>query len=124
MKNKTFLEKLRTNPWMMGTFILGAAFILMNVYNLMKVENEINELTNDETLCSKINSTPAWFDWMGNLITEGYINFQGNEEIVDFLISEKIHFVYNSNCGWCQKQIKEFMDWERYVESGYTVKCN
>jgi len=120
---KTLKEKLRENPWMRATFVLGTFLIFLIVYGFISENNEINNLTSLETLCGKTTATPSWFNWRGESMGVGMI--MGENNTVDNLIKEKIYFVYNSNCGWCQKQIELFgNNWEKYQKSGFTRDCS
>lgn len=125
MKPKTFTEKLRTNRWMMGTFMLGFLCIILIAYNFIDANREMNSLISPEVLCSKIEVTPSWADWDGRIIDVGYYPIKNQSKLfVDRLIEQRIHFIYNSNCGACVKQIEDFgADWERYVKSKLTIDC-
>lgn len=72
----------------------------------------------EQQICASISGTPAWFQ-NGSII--GY----GVQPInVSDLINNKILYVYNSDCGYCKKQIEYFKsDWEVYKKSGYTINC-
>ena len=119
---KTLREKLRSNPWMAGTFVLGFAVLFLIGQGFFETNKEINDSTSLETLCGKITGTPAWFNWRGEPMGVGVIEVM--EDTIKRLIDEKVYFVYNSNCGWCKKQIEDFGDnWEEYKESGFTKDC-
>lgn len=125
MTKKTFTEKLRTNKWIVGTFVLGITCILLLVNQFIISNSQYKNLVSPETLCSKISPTPSWRNLEGNLIATGFRPV-GNQskEFVDFLIKEKIYFIYNLNCGVCQRQIEDFgLNWERYVQSKLTIDC-
>jgi len=79
-----------------------------------------------EHLCAKIEATPSWTDFDGNLIMTGYIpiNESDMEEFVDVLILDQIRFMYSLSCGWCNKQIQDFGDsWKRYEKSRLPIDC-
>ena len=83
------------------------------------------ETTGEETLqeqmCSSISGTPSWADSEGIIIASGYRETYS----VDDLIEDKIYYLYHPGCGWCQRQITFFgEDWQKYVDSGYTVDCS
>jgi hypothetical protein len=87
-------------------------------------EMEIN--TSALSLCSRITGTPSWANGYGEILTEvkGYQE-QMNETYVDWLISDKVYFLYNPSCGWCQKQIDLFgSEWDKYKNSGFAVDCS
>jgi len=79
------------------------------------------DATLQEQMCSSIRGTPSWADSEGIIISSGYRETYSVED----LIENKIYFLYNPSCGWCQKQIEYFGEaWQKYVDSGYTVDCN
>ena len=131
MKNKTHTEKMRENPWILATLVLGILVLILIVGAYLKADREISNLTSPKALCSKATGTPAWFDWRGDLIDSGYMPMalegrNDSEGIVDNLIYNKVYFVYSSTCGWCHKQIEWFGEeqWKKYQESGFTADCN
>jgi len=122
-KNKIKKEKLRDNPWKTATFVLGIFVIFCIASSFITINKEMNDLVSLETLCEKATATPSWFNWRGGSMGSGVIMVKNNT--VDKLIFEKIYFVYNSNCGWCKKQIELFgFKWEEYEESGFTRDCS
>ena len=75
----------------------------------------------EEKMCSSISGTPAWADSKGVIINYGY----NETSFVEDLIENKIYFLYNPGCGWCQKQITYFGEaWQKYIDSGYAVDCS
>ena len=125
MKQKTLTEKFGENPYILATLVLGLLVLGLIFFNVMKANHEINKETSPKTLCSKIRGTPSWFNWRGDLLSEGYKPFNESAKVVvDDLIKNKIYFVYSSYCGWCHKQI-DFFDgeWQRYKDSGFTIDC-
>ncbi len=48
-----------------------------------------------------------------------------NKTMVDYLIENKIKFVYNPKCSACEYQIKLLgTEWEEYKQSGLTLDCS
>lgn len=91
-------------------------------------KNEADLLSND--ICYKIKGTPAWIK-DGKIIGYGYGFPQNyakqsfNDIVNDYLIPNKIAFVWDEKCIYCRNQIREFGDsWEDYQKSGLTIKCN
>jgi len=83
-------------------------------------------MTFPEYICSSIKVTPTWANEMG-IIDEGYTNFNNtpSRDVTDLLIQQGIYLVYQEGCGACDAQIEYFgTEWERYVNSGYTINCN
>jgi len=79
------------------------------------------ETTLQQKMCASIRGTPSWADAEGNIIASGYRETYS----VDDLIEDKIYYLYNPGCGWCQKQIEYFGEaWQKYIDSGYTVDCS
>jgi len=129
-KQPTLTEKMRENPWILSTLVLGILVLILIVSSFIKVNNEIDELTSLELLCSKAPGTPAWFDWRGDLIDTGYKQMaldgrNDSQGIVSNLIESKVYFVYSSQCSWCHKQIEWFGEaqWKQYQNSGFTINC-
>jgi len=77
-------------------------------------------------VCTQITGTPTWIYENGTIAAVGYIPF-GVEALTivnNYLIPNKIYFVYSSNCGYCAKQVQEFGEtWNTYVKSGLTIDC-
>lgn len=121
MKFNDFMNK---DKWRARTIIL-AVFLIISIgymfYSEYKIEQEYMD-----SICSRVQGTPSWADENGFIIGSGYTTF-GNETwnvVEEVLIPNKIMFIYNSNCGWCQKQIEYFgTTWEKYIKSGLTIKC-
>jgi len=110
-QKKTLTDKLRENPYMFATFILGFIILYMIISPFFNSSNEID-------LCNVISGTPAW-------ITEGKVlgyGYKGNLS-VDGLINNQIEFYYRSGCGFCEKQINDFDDWNKYKLSGLVSEC-
>jgi len=138
-KNVTTTDKLRENPWMISTFALGLLVMILLVSSIVEdltpntiipmndslVNNtsKANMLTPQE-ICPQIRVVPSWIN--ENEVIEGYTNFNNEtpSKIVDSLILNKIYFVYSSTCSVCTKQKELFgNEFQRYVDSGYTIKC-
>jgi uncharacterized protein YpmS len=116
-KNKT------ANPWKRATFILIGLIVFWFILNFILINDEIKESTSLETLCEVTESYPGWFNWRGESIGNGLIFVEN--DTVEKIISERIYFVYDSECVVCQIQIGLFgEEWERYVKSGFTRNCS
>jgi len=129
-KQITLNEKMRENPWILATLVLGIAVLLLTVWGFVDADRTVDKLTSPEALCSKTTGTPAWFNWRGDLIEIGYkqMVLEGRNDsqgIINNLIEQKVYFVYSSNCGYCLKQIEWFGEeqWEQYQDSGFTINC-
>ncbi len=125
-------EKLRKNPFILATVVLGIVCLyllygLMTNYEETKQDLSAVQPTANEYFCAKINSTPSWGDINGNIIDQGYKSF-GNQSwdvVGELLIPNQIFFIYNLDCGWCQQQIEYFgTSWEEYSKSGYVIDCS
>ncbi len=116
--------------WKAAAVIFAVLFIISLVWNPFGKESTGGVITGDTTggeytlqeqMCSSISGTPAWADSEGAIIDYGYKETRS----VDDLIEDKMYFVYNPSCGWCQKQITFFgEEWQKYIDSGYTVDCS
>jgi len=130
-RKKTLTEKMRANPYMVGTFVLGICCLLFLFLGFIKAEQEINGWKKD--VCEDMHrfkvGTPAWFDYQGNYIVSSYLPVTENktlEEIGDLFLKHKVYLVYSDKCGWCKKQINDFKKigfWEEYQKEGLTIKC-
>lgn len=136
---QTLTEKFRTNPYFVGTIVLGGMVILLLIVLFSQGQNAQKEISSwKDTICENTKATPSWFDYEGFLVYQGYIPFfkeQNNKTIAlanksflqSNLIDEKISFLYNDNCSWCDKQILEFKTlgfWEEYKQNGLTINCS
>ena len=128
------MELHNKNKWKTAIAIISIACVIMFAIVLEGYEKnkEFNyqEYKTPEELCLDITGTPAWvasdgvqqniiiaYGYKGNITKDG-----GN--LVDFLINNKIYMLYNSECGWCEKQIEDFgEDWNRYLNKGLTINC-
>lgn len=132
IKKKTKTEKLRENPWIGSTFILGLIILIFLGY-VIYTQIDSGILTNNkiikgnltaEEVCPQIKVVPSWIK--GNEIIEGFSNFNNEtpKNIIDGLINNQIYFVYSSTCPVCEKQKELFGDeLKRYIDSGYTIQC-
>ena len=90
-----------------------------------------NYISAEKDYCSIIKATPSWIQ-DEQIIKVGYINFWESKQMCwdyvnQYLIPNKIYFVYRDSCGWCQKQIddmKKINLWGDYQQSGLTVDCD
>jgi len=130
----TLISQMRKNPFIPATIILSIVCLCLIGANLLpNLEESILPAKNPnpaDYFCNKTTSTPSWGDINGNIIDVGYKNFSilfGNQSVDivnEFLIPNKVFFIYNPGCGWCQKQIEYFgLTWQDYVNSGFTVVC-
>ena len=129
-KLPTLTEKMRENPYILATFILGVLVLILITYNFFQADMEVKALTSPEELCDKAQVTPSWFNWIGDLVDTGYkpipenVSLDEINKMVDKLINDKIYFVYSSQCGACKQQIEDFREaWIEYQDSGFTVNC-
>jgi len=114
--------------WKAAAGIFAVLFIISLVWNPFGrgtgeviTEDTTGEVTLQEKMCSSIRGTPSWADSEGVIIDSGYRETYS----VDDLIEDKIYYLYNPGCGWCQKQITFFgEEWQKYIDSGYTVDCS
>ncbi len=115
--------------WKVATGIFAVLFIISLVWNPFGrgtgeviIEDTTGEYaTLQEEMCASIRGTPSWADSEGVIIDSGYRETYS----VNDLIEDKIYYLYNPNCGWCQKQITFFGEtWQAYIDSGYTVDCS
>ncbi|MCK9429526.1 MAG: hypothetical protein M0R17_05940 [Candidatus Omnitrophica bacterium] len=130
------MEKQKNN-WKTTTILLGIIIIgLLSILIIRQANNNWKE-----NICSKIKGTPSWVDSKGIIVDTGYkpiiqMSIENETDRLDYytklkiavsgLIFNNITFVYNSNCGYCKKQIDEFKEigfWDEYVNSGLTKEC-
>ena len=113
----------------LSVFIFAIAFILDNtdINSLKKVNSYMNSSGNlslipplgQQEICNKVTRVPSWIQ-NGEIIDIGY----KEDWDVDYLIKNKIYFVYSSRCSACHKQIGLFgSKWARYIASGYAIGC-
>ncbi len=123
-------EKKKTkkpNKWKTATMVLIFMIVWLLIWMALFQPN-MKEKEEAERLCQSIQYTPAWVDSYGEIINYGVILKPENttsDIIKEFLIPERIKFVYNSDCYACQNQIRDFGNsWIEYENSGLTVNCN
>lgn len=123
--SKTWKE----NPWKVLTVILAGLIILL----IINVIIEINKSNKEEEkrICSNIEATPAWVNYYGGI--EGYgvitINKSSKEfsdNLTELLITERLKFVYNSDCSACQLQIQIFGEgnFNKLKQEKLTLDCS
>lgn len=103
-------------------FIVGGLLIFSEIFG-----NDDSSNTND--ICSQIRGTPAWMHdneiiGYGYNFPESYAKQSFNDIVNDYLIPNKITFVWDAKCVHCQNQIKDFGDsWIDYQNSNLTKQC-
>lgn len=153
MKKLTLTEKCRKNPWMTATFFLIGIILFLIFFNIVRANIEVNSWKYDNKIikevfnssgyiCNSIEVTPSWTDYNGNIIGTGYFQViyydtenetlkeeyykELRESLENYLIAERINFIYQTGCSYCEKQIAEFKKvgfWEEYVKEGLTIDC-
>ncbi len=121
-------SKLRKNPWVVATIILGFFALILIVDGIVGFVDKQDEIRSEnEILCSVIYATPAWA--MNGMILEYGVVIPENKSI-DLvgteLIPNNITFVYQDGCSACEAQIDYFKEqgtWDAYVDSGLTLNC-
>jgi len=126
MGKKNLTYKLRKNPYIVSTFVLGLFCLVIIVGNI--IEAKSIDGTENEILCSVISGTPAWSS-NGKLIRYGVIIPQNIsiDLVNEILIPERIKMFYNPHCSACERQINDFKEqgtWEKYKQEGLAISCN
>jgi hypothetical protein len=126
VKKEKLTFKMRKNPWMVATIVLGILALLIIVGNIIESRTQVK--SENEILCSVIYGTPAWVV-DGKIISYGAvipentsIDLVGTE-----LIPNGIKMLYSSSCSACEKQIEYFKEqgtWDAYVSEGLTIDCS
>jgi len=111
MKKQTKLEKIRENPYIISTIVLGILVLILMIGSFFPKE------VKEKDLCSVISGTPAWIK-NGKVMGYGVMNAS-----IEKLIENNVEFYYGENCGYCKYQISIFDNWTKYEESGLTKKC-
>ncbi len=115
--------------WKVTAGIFAVLFIIVLIWNpfgggtgeVITGDTTGEDSTLEEIMCASIRGTPAWGDSEGVITDYGYRETYSVED----LIENKVYFIYNPSCGWCQKQITYFgEEWQKYIDSGYTVDCS
>ncbi len=126
MAEKTLTIKKDT-IWKVAAVVFAVLFVIslftggFGIGGKVVADGNGGEATLKQEMCASIRGTPAWADSEGNILDYGY----KETYTVDDLIQDKMYFLYHPGCGWCQKQIEFFSeDWQKYIDSGYTVDCN
>jgi len=117
--------KKKENIWKTGTIVLAIVIVLLIIWNLT-IKQQIENENEAERLCGLIQATPAWVDEYGEIKGYGYIASENmSVDIVnEYLIPQRIKFLYNSDCSACEKQIEYFgLTWSDYQQSGLTINC-
>ncbi len=123
-------ESKKNRFWNVIVILGFIAFIAFGIYFVMGEIKDKQEVTNDLQfsfdVCSKVSGTPSWASENGSIIGVGYIPF-GNaslEIVNEYLIPNKVYFVYSTGCGYCAKQVQELGEtWNDYVKSNLTINC-
>jgi len=128
-KEKKLIKQIRENPYILSTMVLGMLCVILIAGSLIsyndQIKGEINQGEIDPNICSKISGTPSWV-FNNVIIGSGYTDFNKTNpnEVIDKLIKNRVYFIYNADCIYCEKQIELLnASWERYVESGLTINC-
>jgi len=118
-------KSMRSNPWIVSTFVLGTICLIFVVMEFIPEGVGIPEVNINQNICSQIRVTPSWVNEKGQ-IQEGYLNLTTSDvsKVIDKFIEERVYFVYKKDCGWCERQVMEFGDsWSKYYNSGLTIEC-
>jgi hypothetical protein len=123
--------KKKENIWKTGTIVLGITCLILLAYFLIQIR--IEEKKEDKRICSIIEGTPAWVNHQGlilkyGVLNSGYANNQTkiNDTILtDYLIENRIRFVYNEECSYCkiQKQMLGEENFNRLKKNKLTLDC-
>lgn len=82
------------------------------------------------SICSQISGTPAWVQndkiiGYGEQFVERTLNQEFNDVVNDYLIPNKIVFVWDPKCIHCHNEINRFgSSWQKYLDSGLTLECH
>ena len=110
----------------LGYLVVGGIVAFLIFQGIKDRGGVSEELQFSVDVCSKVSGTPSWASENGTIVGVGYLPF-GNESLKvvnEYLIPNKIYFVYSSGCGYCALQVKDFGEtWSKYVESGFTINC-
>lgn len=119
----------RENPWKVSTIVLLGFVLLLLIESIIDFQKQI-ELEN-KNICLKIKGTPAWINEEKEVIYYGLltknnsnINFSNN--LINFLIENKIKLVYSSECPYCKMQIDIFGEenWKKYNKLDMAINCS
>ena len=122
------VEGKKKDFWKTGTLILLFVVILIGlVFYIQYVRGE-KKFEGD--ICSSIQGTPAWMQngeiiGYGEGFPENYARQSFPDVVNDYLIPNKITFIWDAKCVHCQNQIREFKDsWIDYLHSNLTIECH
>ena len=121
-KESNITKKMRENPWIASTFVLGVFCLIFLIANF--IPEEINSEIN-QNICSQISATPSWIK-DNQLIGRGFTNFNNSDPniITEQLINDNVYLVYSSACSACAMQINYFGNsWNKYKDSGLAIEC-
>ena len=126
---KTITKTWKENKYKVLTIVFSSLFILFITYDLI-IPSESVEDKDNKLICSRIKGTPAWVDNNGNIIRYGVITInqssqEFSDDLTNMLMENKIKFVYNTNCAYCQLQISIFgeKNFNKLKEEGLTLDC-
>lgn len=129
-KKKTLTDKLRENPYMMGTFVLSFVIIFIAGFNFYEAHSTYNDWKEDvcEDMARFQIGTPTWFTPEGYLVHAGYIDMSNSsrEDFEAIFLDQGIYLVKRDECGWCQKQIEDLdrlSIWDIYQRKGLVLTC-
>lgn len=125
-KESKLTKRMRKNPYMVATFVLGLFLIIIIVGSI--TENKTINKTEDEILCSVISTTPAWANADGKIVQYGVLipTNQSIDLVNNVLIPERIKLLYNPECSACEVQINFFKaqgTWDAYLKEGLVINC-
>jgi len=118
-KEAKLTKKMRENPWIVSTFVLGIIFLILLI-GMFIPDDTINK-----DICSQISATPSWIK-DNQLIGQGFTNFNNSDPniITEQLITDNVYLIYSSGCSACVMQINYFGDsWNKYKDSGLAIEC-
>lgn len=119
-------KKLRKNPYIVTTFVLGLFCIIILVGNV--IDNKTLNVSENKILCSVMSATPAWASADGKIIQYGVIipTNQSIDLVNQIFIPEKIKLLYHPDCSACEMQINYFKEqgtWDAYLKEGLVINC-
>jgi len=118
------------NIWKERTIYLSVFVILLIIVVALQLRKE--ETQDNQKLCSIIQGTPAWVGSDGLVVGYGVIDLKLGENaemnstmFTDYLIKQKIKFLYSDSCYYCniQKEILGEENIERLKEKKLMVNC-
>lgn len=131
---KVKIEK-KKSPWRKVFFVVGIIFVITTIFMLSGKQNPLNpqpdaRINYYKSICSQIKGTPAWIQngkiiGYGRGFPENYARQNFNDVVNDYLIPNKITFVWDAKCIHCQKEIVRFGNsWQNYQDSNLTIECH